>query len=66
MSMTAADTATRRLDRRVRKTRRALGDALLSLLTEKRYEAVTVQDVIDRADGFSCDRAHSMLRHIAV
>jgi AcrR family transcriptional regulator len=40
----------RRPDRRVRKTRRALGDALFGLLTEKRYEAITVQDVIDRAD----------------
>jgi AcrR family transcriptional regulator len=37
-------------DRRVRRTRRALQDALLALMTEKGYEAVTVQDIIDRAD----------------
>jgi AcrR family transcriptional regulator len=38
------------LDRRVRRTRRALHDALLALMIEKGYDAVTVQDVIDRAD----------------
>jgi AcrR family transcriptional regulator len=37
-------------DRRVRRTRRALRDALLDLMTEKGYESVTVQDIIDRAD----------------
>jgi AcrR family transcriptional regulator len=37
-------------DRRVRRTRRALQDALVALMTEKGYEAVTVQDIIDRAD----------------
>jgi AcrR family transcriptional regulator len=37
-------------DRRVRRTRRALHDALLTLMTEKSYDAVTVQDIIDRAD----------------
>src|SRR5262245_17355252 len=37
-------------DRRVRRTRRALQEALIGLMTEKSYEAVTVQDVIDRAD----------------
>jgi len=44
------DRPVRRPDRRVRKTRRALGDAMFDLLTKKRYEAITVQDVIDRAD----------------
>jgi AcrR family transcriptional regulator len=39
-----------RLDRRVRKTRKGLGDALLSLCAVKPYEAITVQDIIDRAD----------------
>jgi AcrR family transcriptional regulator len=48
-----------RPDRRVRRTRRALADALLSLLTEKRYEDVTVQDILDRADiGRSTFYAH--------
>ena len=37
-------------DRRVRRTRRALHDALLTLMIEKSYDAVTVQDIIDRAD----------------
>lgn len=37
-------------DRRVRRTRAALQNALLELMTEKGYEAVTVQDLIDRAD----------------
>ena len=36
-------------DRRVRRTRRALHDALLTLMTEKSYDAITVQDLIDRA-----------------
>lgn len=37
-------------DRRVRRTRAALRDALLDLMAERGYEAVTVQDIIDRAD----------------
>lgn len=37
-------------DRRVRRTRHALRGALLDLIAEKGYDAVTVQDVIDRAD----------------
>ncbi|MBO3737714.1 TetR/AcrR family transcriptional regulator [Actinoplanes flavus] len=38
------------VDRRVRRTRPALRAALLDLMAERRYESVTVQDVIDRAD----------------
>jgi len=46
-------------DRRVRRTRSALRDAFLALMTEKGYEAVTVQDLIDRADiGRSTFYAH--------
>lgn len=37
-------------DRRVRRTRAALLDALLDLISEKGYEAITVADLIDRAD----------------
>jgi AcrR family transcriptional regulator len=37
-------------DRRVRRTRGALQRALIGLMTEKGYQAVTVQDIIDRAD----------------
>jgi AcrR family transcriptional regulator len=46
-------------DRRVRRTRAALRDALLHLMTAKGYDAVTVQDLIDRADvGRSTFYAH--------
>ncbi len=37
-------------DRRVRRSRRMLHEALRSLILEKGYDRVTVQDVIDRAD----------------
>lgn len=48
-----------RTDRRVTKTRRALKEALADLILEKGYEAVMVQDVIDRADvGRSTFYAH--------
>jgi AcrR family transcriptional regulator len=48
-----------RPDRRVTRTRRALKEALTDLILEKGYEAVTVQDVIDRADvGRSTFYAH--------
>jgi AcrR family transcriptional regulator len=37
-------------DRRVRRTRQLLQDALVALILEKGYEAVTVQDILDRAN----------------
>jgi AcrR family transcriptional regulator len=37
-------------DRRVRRTRSLLQDALTSLMIEKGYEAITVQEIIDRAN----------------
>lgn len=40
----------KQLDRRVRRTRRALQDSLTSLILEKGYDAVTVEDITDRAD----------------
>jgi AcrR family transcriptional regulator len=47
------------LDRRVHRTRPALQEALVALILEKGYEAVTVQDVIDRANvGRSTFYAH--------
>src|SRR5574337_330145 len=47
------------LDRRIRRTRKLLQDALLSLILEKSYDEVTVQDVIDRANvGRSTFYAH--------
>src|SRR6476659_8968394 len=39
-----------RPDRRVARAKRALKEALTDLILEKGYEAVTVQDIIDRAD----------------
>lgn len=46
-------------DRRIQKTRKALQGALLELMVEKGYDAVTVQDVIDRANvGRSTFYAH--------
>ncbi|WP_181449363.1 TetR/AcrR family transcriptional regulator [Nonomuraea aridisoli] len=37
-------------DRRVRRTRRLVQEALVALILEKGYDAVTVTDVIERAD----------------
>jgi AcrR family transcriptional regulator len=46
-------------DRRSQRTQRVLLEALISLLQEKHYEAITVQDIIDRADvGRSTFYAH--------
>lgn len=39
-----------RPDRRVRRTRDAIHRALIALILEKGYDAVTVADIIDRAD----------------
>jgi AcrR family transcriptional regulator len=38
------------LDRRVRRTRTLLRDALFALIEEKGYSAITIQDITDRAD----------------
>jgi AcrR family transcriptional regulator len=40
----------KRVDRRVERTRHLLREALLSLVREKRFESVTVQEVIERAN----------------
>jgi AcrR family transcriptional regulator len=46
-------------DRRVERTRRRLQNALMALAFEKRFDAITVQDVLDRADvGRSTFYAH--------
>jgi len=39
-----------KMDRRIQRTRQILQDALMGLILEKGYDAVTVQDVIDRAN----------------
>lgn len=37
-------------DRRSERTRQALSEALIALMLEKTYDAITVQDIIDRAN----------------
>jgi AcrR family transcriptional regulator len=41
--------ASEKMDRRVRRTRDALGDALVALIQEKPFDDIKVQDVLDRA-----------------
>jgi AcrR family transcriptional regulator len=46
-------------DRRIDRTRNLLADSLIDLVLEKGYEAITVQDIIDRANvGRSTFYAH--------
>src|SRR5689334_25244134 len=40
----------KKTDARVRRTRDALGDALVALMQEKPFDTLTVQDVLDRAN----------------
>jgi len=37
-------------DRRIKRTRKLLSNALVDLMLEKRYDKITIQDIIDRAD----------------
>jgi AcrR family transcriptional regulator len=46
---TVSSAVTKKMDRRVRTTRNALGDALVALMHEKPFETITVQHVLDRA-----------------
>lgn len=39
-----------KIDRRVRRTQQALQDALIQLILEKGYDAVTIKEITDRAD----------------
>ncbi len=49
----------KREDRRINRTRRLMQEALMALIVEKGYEAITVQDILDRADvGRSTFYAH--------
>jgi AcrR family transcriptional regulator len=43
-------TNTKRPDRRRERTRRQLGDALVSLILERGYDAIRIEDISDRAD----------------
>ena len=40
----------KKTDRRVRRTRKLIQEAFVSLILEKRYDKITVQNIIDRAD----------------
>ena len=44
------DLKRKKVDARVRKTRDALGDALVALMQERPFDSITVQDVLDRAN----------------
>lgn len=44
------DNFTKQKDRRIQRTRRVLRDALMALIMEKDFDAITIQDVADRAD----------------
>ncbi|MEI7768955.1 MAG: TetR/AcrR family transcriptional regulator [Chloroflexales bacterium] len=51
-------------DRRIQRTRGALRSALIELILEQGYEAITIQDIIDRANvGRSTFYAHYMDKH---
>ena len=50
---------TEKNDRRSRRTRQLLGNALVELMLEKNFESITVQDILNRADiGRSTFYAH--------
>ncbi len=40
----------RKVDRRIERTRKLLHEALMALIVEKGYDAVSIQDIADRAD----------------
>jgi AcrR family transcriptional regulator len=48
--MSGKKAAKRKVDSRVTRSRDALGDALLALMQEKRFESITVQQILDRAE----------------
>ena len=53
-----------RLDPRVARTTRALGRALVTLLEERAFDAITVQDILDRAGvGRTAFYAHYRNKH---
>ena len=54
------------MDRRVKKSRAAIHQAFISLLNQKSYESITVQEIIDLADvGRSTFYSHFETKEIA-
>jgi len=41
----------RKSDRRIERTKKRLSGALISLMAERRYDEITVQDILDRAEA---------------
>ena len=49
----------RKVDRRIQRTRQLLDDALIELILEKGYDKITVQNIVDQANvGRSTFYAH--------
>ncbi|MDX2139499.1 MAG: TetR/AcrR family transcriptional regulator [Chloroflexota bacterium] len=46
----STESVAEKLDRRQRRTRTALRKALMELIIEKSFDAITLQDIVDRAD----------------
>ncbi len=44
------DTHMEQIDRRIRRTKKSLADALIALALEKEYDGITIQEITDRAD----------------
>lgn len=51
--------APRKTDRRIQRTQQSLHDALITLILERGYDAITIQDIVDKANvGRSTFYAH--------
>ena len=51
----------RKVDRRIQRTRQLLEDALIALILEKGYDKITVQNIFDQANaGRSTFYSHSL------
>lgn len=48
--MDKADNTDKKLDRRIQRTRELLQQAMIELVSEKSYEAISIQDITDRAN----------------
>lgn len=48
--MNKPDTSPPKIDRRVRRTKKLLGEALLQLIVERDYDSISISDITDRAD----------------